>query len=206
MILFCAVALAAPKPHAVAFGKWITAKWPAPNEGSQPQELKIRPLYIDGHTKEFTLGSAHPVTDRAFVVRRMFRVNDSLPQETGAARWQWQPGGWLLVDQVNGKVQLINLPEFEPSYSTVNWFRDYAAYCGISDDGKKAYALIVQLGRRKPLLKKLVVGTEMPACAAPLWQRDPVRATFEPNGDHRFTFSVTSRAVDFAGDEAPPEQ
>ena len=65
--------------------------------------------------------------------------------------------------------------EFDPYSSAAAWFRDYAAYCGVSDDGKKISAVIMQLGRRKPLLKKPVgdVSAEMPdsECPAPVWER-----------------------------------
>jgi hypothetical protein len=38
------------------------------------------------------------VTDRLFVVRRMFRLNDTLPTETAmTTKWTWERGGWLLV-------------------------------------------------------------------------------------------------------------
>jgi len=108
---------------------------------------------VDGRVKEYVIGSPHEVTDRLFVVRRAFRVNDSLPQDSGP-RWQWQRGGWLLVDRTTGRVSPINLPEFDAFYSAANWYRDYVAYCGVSDDGKKTYAMVAQLGRRKPVLKK----------------------------------------------------
>src|ERR1700721_1788364 len=39
-----------------------------------PLTIKVRPLLIDAHLKEFTLGAIHEVTDRLFVVRRAFRV------------------------------------------------------------------------------------------------------------------------------------
>src|SRR5205823_1297807 len=94
------------------------------------------------------------VTERTFVVQRMFRLNDSLPQDSGPTHWRWDRGGWLLVDRVSGKVQPIPLSEFDPAVSSVNWFRDYAAYCGISDDAQKHFAMIIQLGKRKALLKK----------------------------------------------------
>jgi len=127
MVLFSR-RLAAPKPHVVVLGKWTSVKWQAGDDEGKPVDVKIRPLYVDGRTKEFTLGPTHDVTDRAFVVQRMFRLNDSLPQDAGPARWRWQWGGWLLADRVTGKVQQITLPEFDPYYSAVNWFRDYAAY------------------------------------------------------------------------------
>jgi len=203
MVVFSNAGLAAPKPHVVALGKWISVKWRAADDEGNPVDVKIRPLYVDGRTKEFTLGPTHDVTDRAFVVRRMFRLNDSLLQDAGPARWRWERGGWLLADRVTGKVQQITLPEFDPYHSAVNWFRDYAAYCGVSDEGNKVFAMIVQLGRRKPLLKKLVsdATAETPGCPSPLWQRSPVRVTFEPKGDQKLTFSVRSRAVDLASED-----
>jgi hypothetical protein len=204
VILLASSGFAAPKPHAVTFGKWATVKWQAVEDESKTVDVKVRPLYVDGHTKEFTVGPAHDVTDRTFVVQRMFRLNDSLPQETGAARWRWERGGWLLVDRVTGKVQQITLPEFDSYYSAVNWFRDYAAYCGASDDGQKVFAIISQLGRRKPLLKKALVEAtafEIPGCPPPIWQRGPVRVTFEPKGDQKITFAVRSRTLDLAAED-----
>ena len=42
------------------------------------------------------------MTDRSFVVRRVLRLNDSLPgDKTG--HWVWQRGPWLLVDRVTGR-------------------------------------------------------------------------------------------------------
>jgi hypothetical protein len=133
----------------------------------------------------------------------MFRLNDSLPQETGPVHWRWERGGWLLVDRVSGKVQQIILPEFEPSLSLVNWFRDYAAYCGVSDDGLKSFATIVQLGKQKPLLKKALgdAGLQTAICPAPVWQRTPVRVIFQGSADQKLTFSVRSRAVDVATED-----
>ena len=73
---------------------------------------------------------------------------------SSALVWRWQRGGWLLVDRITGHVSPINLPEFDAFYSRAAWYRDYVAYCGISDDGKNLYAVVAQLGRRKPILKK----------------------------------------------------
>jgi hypothetical protein len=196
--LLSGVGNAASKPHVVAFGRWTSILWRAPDSESQPIQLKIRPLYVDGRTKEFTIGASHDVTERTFVVQRIYRLNDSLPQQPGPTQWQWQRGGWLLVDRVSGKVQPIALPEFDPDSSAANWYRDYAAYCGTSDDGQKLFAVIMQIGRRKPLLKKAVVdANESPqSCGAPLWERNPVRVTFAPKPDQKLTFAVKSRAVD----------
>jgi hypothetical protein len=93
-----AAALAAPKPHTINFGKWTPVKWClGPNEG-KCLDLKVRALYVDGRMKEYMLGTAHDVTERLFVIRRAFRVNDTLPGET-APRWVWQRGGWLAVER-----------------------------------------------------------------------------------------------------------
>jgi hypothetical protein len=109
LVFWAAGAVAVPKPHVIAFGKWTPAKWYA--GGEKPLELKIRGLYVDTRLKEYTTGLAHEVTDRLFVVRRAFRLNDILPTETGAApRWQWERGGWLLVDRLTGRVSQIKLP------------------------------------------------------------------------------------------------
>ena len=172
---------------------------------ARPTAVKIRPLYVDGRTKEFTIGVAHDVTERIFVVQRIYRMNDSLPQQPGPTQWKWQRGGWLLVDRASGKVQQLALAEFDPDSSAVNWFRDYAAYCGISDDGQKFFAVIVQIARRKPLLKKSIgdATDSRSACAPPVWYRDPVRVTFAPTPEQKLTFSVKSRAVDaVASDES----
>ncbi|HXF14527.1 MAG TPA: hypothetical protein VN517_15330 [Terriglobales bacterium] len=191
-------ALAASKPHVVALGHWTSISIGSDTDEKPTTTIKIRALYVDGRAKEFTFGTAHDVTERIFVVQRIYRVNDSLPQQSGPSQWQWQRGGWLMIDRVSGKVQQLALAEFDPDSSAVNWFRDYAAYCGISDDGQKLSAVIMQIGRRKPLLKKLIgsVKDSNPACAAPMWERDPVRVTFTYTPDQKLTFSVKSRAVD----------
>jgi len=191
-------ALAASKPRVVALGHWTSISIRSDSNEKPTTTIKIRALYVDGRAKEFTFGTAHDVTERIFVVQRIYRVNDSLPQQSGPSQWQWQRGGWLMIDRVSGKVQQLALAEFDPDSSAVNWFRDYAAYCGISDDGQKLSAVIMQIGRRKPLLKKLIgsVKDSNPACAAPMWERDPVRVTFTYTPDQKLTFSVKSRAVD----------
>jgi hypothetical protein len=204
------MALAAPKTHVVGFGKWTQAKWYVGPEG-KPIDLKIRALYVDTRLKEYTTGVPHEVTDRLFVVRRMFRVNDLLPAETSASpRWLWERGGWLMVDRVTGRVTQINLPEFDSFYSTTSWYRDYIAYCGVSDDGKKLFAVVAQLGRRKPMLKKALgeaYADDMPdsECPAPAWQRQPPRVTFEPEENQKLTFAVRGHAVDVVNDAEDDE-
>ena len=154
LVVTAGTADAVSKPHVVSFGKLTAVKWFVGLDEKQVVELRVRALYVDGRQKEFTLGMSHDVTDRLFVVRRAFRLNDTLPDEAASARkWRWERGGWLLVDRITGRVATINLPEFDAYYSAANWYRDYVAYCGVSDDGKKVYAMVMQLGRRKPILK-----------------------------------------------------
>jgi hypothetical protein len=200
------IASGAPKPHVVSFGKWTTVKWFVGPDQDKPLDLKIRALYIDSRLKEFTLGTPHDVTDRLIVVRRAFRLNDALPEASSVPNWRWQRGGWLLVDRVTGRVSPINLPEFDPFYSKAVWYRDYIGYCGVSDDGKNLYAMVAQLGRRKPILKKALgdaPADDVPdsACPAPSWQRQPVRVTFSSPLDQKLTYSVRGHAVDVVNDE-----
>jgi hypothetical protein len=221
-MLICGLANSAysvSKPHIVAFGKWNTVPWfPGAQQRRNPLALKVRPLLIDARIKEFTLGTAHDVTDRLFVVRRAFRVNDSLPQESPSApHWQWQRGGWLLVDRVTGHISPINLPEFDAFYSAASWYRDYAAYCGVAEDGKKVYAVVAQISRRKPVLKKLLEGESVTvpetkdaspdsACPTPAWQRAPIRVTFESTGAAKQTFVIHGHIVDLVTEEEDDEE
>lgn len=175
-------------------------------------DLKVRTLLVDTRLKEYTTGSPHEVTDRLFVVRRVLRANDALPSENSSAtRWQWQRGGWLLVDRLTGRVVQLNLPEFDPFYSTASWYRNYIAYCGISEDGKKLYAMVAQVGRRKPILKKDAgepAGDDDPdsECPAPTWERSPMRVTFQPDDNQKVVFSIRNRVVDVVNDAEEAEE
>jgi len=208
---FAGYCAAVPKPHVITFGKAISAKWPGAT-GQKLLDLKVRGLFVDTRLREYTTGSPHELTDRLFVVRRAFRVNDALPSETAnAIRWQWQRGGWLLVDRLTGRVSQLSLPEFDPFYSTASWYRDYIAYCGVSDDGKKLYAVVAQVGRRKPILKKDAgepAGADEPdsECPPPVWERTPLRVTFEPDDDQKLVFSIRGRVVDVVNEAENAEE
>src|SRR5208282_4134410 len=95
--------LAAPKPKNVVLGaarRVNYSKVGDPAGAVQGEtELRIRALLVDGVLKEWTAGDAHDVTDRSFVVRRVIRLNDSLPGDK-LGHWVWQRGPWLLVDRV----------------------------------------------------------------------------------------------------------
>ena len=187
--------------------QWLTGTGA---ENEKPLLIKVRPLVIDGRVKEYVIGLPHEITDRLFVVRRAFRVNDSLPEDL-TPHWQWQRGGWLIVDRLTGRVSAITLPEFDSFYSAANWYRDYVAYCGVAEDGKKIEAVVAQIGRRRPVLKKPLSSDGVKddaapdsACLPPVWQRDPTRVSFEA-GSQKQTFAIRGQVVDAVNDSEEDE-
>ena len=169
---------------------------------STEKQLRVRPLIVDGKLKDWTTGESHDITDRSFVVRRALRLNDALPGDKGE-HWIWQKGPWLLVDRNNGHYVALKLPEYDPAVSQVVWYRDYAAYCGLSASGKQLYAVVAQMGARKPVLSKKLapwaarqtaVGESEPAaCGAAIWQREPLRVTFQHTGDTTVSYDPPAK-------------
>jgi hypothetical protein len=208
---------AARKPHIVVLGaaKRVPYSKAGDPSGAATAEdsLKIRPLVVDGSIKEWTTGDSHDVTDRSFVVRRVLRLNDSLPGDK-LGHWVWQRGPWLLVDRVTGHATPLKLPHYDPAVSHVAWFRDYGAYCGVTASGKSLYAVVAQLAGRKPVLAKKLDAYDPdpkshpdPPCAHPDWQRDPLRVTFHPTGKGDLSFDIVPGSavlVEDAGDDPEP--
>ena len=211
------------KPHVVLLGTarqfpYSKAGDPA---GAGPDEttLKARPLLVDGRISEWTTGDAHDITDRSFVVRRALKINDSLPSDKStdkptakaAEHWVWQRGPWLLVDRLTGHVTALKLPDYDPGVSQVAWFRDYAAYCGVTATGKSLYAVVAQVGVRKPVLAKKLSAYDAenaawPVCAVPEWQREPLKVTFHPAGRDAASFDLaggSARLVEDGDDSEP---
>ena len=154
-------AVAAAKPHVVSFGAPIQVKVPAGSAEDKTLDVTIRALYVDTRLKEYTTGARHDVTDRLFVIQRAFRINDALPDDPKKhPKWLWQRGGWLLVDRSSGKVSALKLADFDPYHSEVSWYRDYAAYCGVPENGDGVYALVTQIGIHKPLFRKSLGKTD----------------------------------------------
>jgi hypothetical protein len=211
--LLISAASAATRVHVITFGKWTSVQWFRDfGTDDKPALIKIRPLMVDGRVKEYALGAPHEVTERLFVVRRAFRVNDSLPEDSGP-HWRWQRGGWLLVDRLTGHISTINLPEFDVYYSSASWYRDYVAYCGVADDGKKMYAIVAQISRRRAVLKLQLSNNGVAedaapdsACTAPSWQRNPVRVSFETAGSTKQTFAIRGHVVDVVNDAEDEEE
>lgn len=198
----------ASKTHVVFLGKTQSVKILAGPDEGDTLSINVRPLYVDDKLKEFTTGPAHDVTDRLFVVQRAYRVNDSLPGDSPKqSKWVWQRGGWLQVDRVSGHIAPIKLPDFDPSASRVSWYRDYAAYCGISETGERWYAEVAQIGARKAVFRRELgrgdTGSETAEnCTVPLWERRPPRVTFSPAGAGRFTVNIRTRQAEEPADNA----
>jgi hypothetical protein len=207
--------LAATKVHVVFVGAGKNVPYSIAGDpaGALPGEkqLRVRPLIVDDKIKEWTSGEVHPITDRSFVVRRVLRLNDALPNEK-AEHWIWQRGPWLMVDRVKGSITALHLPDYDPAVSNVIWFRDYAAYCGLTASGKQLYAVVAQIAARKPVLAKKLSPwspgeNQAPACAAAQWQREPLRVTFQPSGATAVSYDLVGLSAvlveDGDGNEAP---
>jgi hypothetical protein len=143
------------------------------------------------------------------VARRTFRLDDDLPGEPAATpHWIWQRGGWIVVDRTNGHISQLNFPGFDSLKSVGEWYRDYFAYCAVEEDGKKTedqrkiFAVVTELGRRKQLLKQTLSeiaddGTPDSGCVPPVWQRKPARVTFQSKSGQKISFTVRGS---FAGE------
>jgi hypothetical protein len=225
-----AFAAAERKKHSIVLGAARKVPYSKAGDpsGAAPGEdaLKIRALLVDGVLKEWTTGDTHDVTDRSFVVRRVIRLNDALPTDkppekpaansasnpastSAANHWVWQRGPWLLVDRTTGHVTALHFPDYDPGVSQVSWFRDYAAYCGVTASGKSLYAVVAQLAVRKPVLAKKLAAFDAespssPACAPPDWQREPLRISFHPTGKDAVSYDFipgSAVLVEDSGDE-----
>jgi hypothetical protein len=181
---------AAAKVHTVFVGSGKNVPYSSVGDpaGALPTEkqLRVRPLLVDDKVREWTTGESHAITDRSFVVRRALRLNDALPGDK-TEHWIWQRGPWLMIDRVKGSVTALHLPDYDPAVSNVVWFRDYAAYCGLTSSGKQVYAVVAQIAARKPVMAKKLSPwsageSQPPPCAAAVWQREPLRVTFQPSG------------------------
>jgi hypothetical protein len=228
-----AVAAAPRKAHVVVLGatrKVAYSKAGDPAGAAVGEtELKVRALLVDGVVKEWTTGDSHDVTDRSFVVRRVIKLNDTLPAEKpasseksgpsekssvkpapAASSWVWQRGPWLLVDRMTGHIVALKLPDYDPGVSQVVWFRDYGAYCGVTGSGKSLFAMVAQVAARKPLLAQKLSAYNPenhpePACGPSEWQREPLRVTFHPTGKEPVSYDIVPGSavlVEDAGDEA----
>ncbi len=215
ILLFC-LPLAA-KVHSVAAGGWRRVPYTPPStslsaDTSAPTTLRVRPLVIDGQVKDWTTGEIHEITDRTFVARRAVRLNDALPEEKGA-HWLWVLGPWLLVDRTTAHISVLRLPDFDPAVSEIVWFRDYAAYCGVNSTGKHLYAVVAQLGVRRPLVAKTLAKWTAddhhptPACGPATWQRRPLQVVFHPTNSDAERYQILGLASALVeGGESPDEQ
>jgi hypothetical protein len=203
----------ASKSHTEYLGKakfvpYSIAGDPSGADASETR-LAVRPLVIDGKLKEWTTGETHDVTDRSFVVRRALRINDALPGEK-SEHWIWQRGPWLLIDRAKGSITALHLPEYEPSVSRVVWFRDYAAYCGLSQSGRQLYAVVTQLAARRPILSKKLSpwspgDKQPPPCSPAIWQRNPLQVTFQKTGEAAVSYDLVGLSAVLVEDGDSPD-
>jgi len=198
--LLASSANGAPRQHTIVLGKWRNVEVRSESGAAQP--MKVREILVDGRLRDYVSGRLHEVTETLFVGRRAYRMNDALPDETGKPpQWIWRLGGWISVDRQTGHIAQLNLPAFDGEISEASWYRDYAAYCGTSDDGSKAYMMVAQLGKRKPILKK---ETTSSTCTAPRWERTPSRVTFVSAGA-KTTFAIRGHGADLQPETAEEE-
>lgn len=197
--VLCPALARAVKTHTVALGPVRKVPYTPPEATPETRSddatnLHIRALMVDDKQREWTVGPIHEVTDRTFVVQRALHLNDGLPGEP--VHWAWQPGPWLMVDRVTGRVTALHLPDFDPQVSEAVWFRDYAAYCGIATTVRGGLmAVVAELGARKAVVQQKlsawpVADAPHPACALSKWQRTPMRATIQQTGGQPMTFDV----------------
>ena len=204
----------AAKMHFVSLGAVRKVPYTAPEATPDSKEedfttLRVRPLLIDEKPREWTMGDLHEVTDRTFVIRRAFRINDALPGEP--AHWTWQPGPWLQIDRPTGHVTPLHLPNFDTQISEVTWFRDYAAYCGLIPTLKGGVvAVVAELGSRRAVAQHVLAEWPLekpahPVCTTARWQRSPMRATLSLTGGGAITFDVagTSSLIEEGESEDP---
>lgn len=206
-------AATAPKTHSVVLGAARKVPYTPINPADEPT-LKIRPLLVDGRQREWTLGDPHDITDRSFTIRRALRINDALPTDS-AAHWIWQPGPWLLVDRATGHITALHLPDFDPAVSTVTWFRDYAAYCGVATTARGGlFAIVAQLSgtstARRVVQKQIgkwpIPNAPAQPCAPATWQRSPLRASIQPAGAPAILFDITgTSSLIEEGDNEPDD-
>jgi hypothetical protein len=88
LLVLAPVAHSASKLHIMSLGKPTPVKLLLGASEEKSVNITIRPLFLDTKLKEYTTGPAHDITDRVFVIRRAYRVNDSLPNESSnQPRW-----------------------------------------------------------------------------------------------------------------------
>lgn len=201
------------KGHSVALGGVRMEPYSVEGDpaGAHADETKlpVRPLVVDGRVKDWTTGELHDVTERSFVVRRAVRLNDALPTDK-SERWVWQRGPWVMIDRASGKITALRLPEYDPAVSDVVWFRDYAAYCGLSSSGRQLYAVVAQIAARKPVLSKKLsewnaAAHPTPACGALVWQRQPLQISFSPTGGAAVSFDLVGSSALLVEDGDAPD-
>lgn len=196
-LLLALGAVAAARDHHAVFGDWVSVRMFVGPEPDQTVEMQIRPLYIDGELREFTTGPAHNLDQNRFVVRRVYRLSGRMFRNGKSQPFLWQRGEWILVDRSRGRIQQLELPDFDPFYSVASWSRDWVAYCGLSKEGDEVYAVVAKLDQRDPVVRKRLrqaSGSPKPdgECEAPRWEQQAGKVTFRPAGGPEVPITIGS--------------
>lgn len=142
-----------------------------PNE-SECLDLKVCALYVDGRVRESTLGPSHDITELALCGAPRF---PGKRQPAGRCSSQPPVGCGNAEDgccSIAGRSHIVHRSAgIRSLLFRASWYRDYAVYCGVADDGKKLSAVVFQVGRRKPVLKNVWVKPE--AMARPIRSAGP---------------------------------
>jgi hypothetical protein len=178
---------------------------PAANSASNPVANSASGPVSNPASSPMPNSDAKPTSNPAPKLASNSAANSALP----ASHWVWQRGPWLLVDRTTGHITALHLPDYDSGVSQVSWFRDYAAYCGVTATGKSLYAVVAQLAVRKPVLAKKLAAFDSenssgPACAAPDWQREPLRISFHPTGKDAVSYDFVPGSavlVEDSGDD-----
>ena len=106
----------------------------------------------------------------------------------------------------------LKLPDFDPFYSQVSWYRDYAAYCGIPSSGERVNAPGLR-DRQQEAAVSQGAGQEHAWATRPtaIARRHHVGAPagagdVSPQDGDKFTVNVSGRFADEATDNDSDEQ
>src|SRR5262249_43904271 len=118
----------APRQHTILLGRWRSVE--VRSDSGRTQQMRVQELIVDGHLREYTSGPPHDVTERLFVVRRAYRMNDALPDENRKApQWVWRLGGWVSVGRPTGHIAPLDPPAFDGKLFQATWYRHHTRDC-----------------------------------------------------------------------------
>ena len=92
-----------PKVHVISYGKSLTVKLLGRGRKQNSADESARAI-CRCQTEGIRDRDSPRDNGSLFVVRRAYRLNNSLPtDESKAPNWVWERGGWLMVDRLTGR-------------------------------------------------------------------------------------------------------